>query len=45
MGASTFNFCSLGNFAEMDENEAPIDTKAAFDEEEDMTNANENPEQ
>lgn len=43
MGASTFNFCSPGNFAEMDEIEAPIDNKPAFDEEEDLTN--ENPEQ
>lgn len=43
MVTSTFYFCSPGNFPEMDEKEAPIDIKAAFDEKEDMTN--ENPEQ
>ncbi|XP_020608816.1 histone H2A.Z-specific chaperone CHZ1-like [Orbicella faveolata] len=39
----TQNDESEGNFPEMDEKEAPIDIKAAFDEKEDMTN--ENPEQ
>lgn len=40
MVASTFHFCSPVTFPEMDENEAPIDIKEAFDEGEDMTNVN-----